>query len=75
MMKEMAEQLIELQTRFAFQEDGLQELSDVVARQQQQIGQLEEALAMYRDRLAEALDVMATLSPGAAPAHELPPHY
>lgn len=75
MTKQMDEQLIDLQTRFAFQEDSLQALNDVVARQQQQINQLEEALAVYRHRLEELLDVMSSLSPGETSAHELPPHY
>lgn len=75
MNKELTEQLIDLQSRFAFQEDALQALSDIVARQQQQIDQLESALAIYRDRLAEALDAMATMAPGAAQGHEPPPHY
>lgn len=75
MTNPMEEQLIDLQTRFAFQEDSLQALNDVVARQQQQISQLEEALGLYRQRLDELRDVMASLSPGDASGHEPPPHY
>lgn len=75
MKKQMEEQLIDLQTRFAFQEDSLQALSDVIARQQQQIDQLEETVALCRDRLAEMIDVVDTLTAAGAPAHELPPHY
>lgn len=75
MTKQIDEQLIDLQTRFAFQEDSLQALNDVVARQQLQINQLEEALAVSRHRVEELLDVMSSLSPGGAAAHEPPPHY
>ena len=65
------EQLVELQTRLAFQEDTIARLNDVVTRQQQQI-----------DRLRLALDdVLGLIGDETRPAastgdvDERPPHY
>ncbi|MFZ5659758.1 MAG: SlyX family protein [Pseudomonadota bacterium] len=44
----MEERLVELETRVAFQENTLQELNDVVVRQQQEIDQLKSDLETIR---------------------------
>lgn len=64
---------IDLETKLAYQEDANQQLSDVVARQQQQIDALETALRALIDRVNNL-----QLQEGAskdAPADEVPPHY
>ncbi|MDH7944459.1 SlyX family protein [Pseudohongiella sp. SYSU M77423] len=69
------DQLVDLQTRIAFQEDSLSTLNDVIARQQQQIDALERELALHRDKITELLEIQAerSISPGAQ--EEKPPHY
>lgn len=69
------EQLVDLQTRFAFQEDNLLALNDIVTRQQQQIDALERELQLHREKLTELMQAVADRGPGSAPADERPPHY
>ena len=67
-------QLIDLQTRSAFQEDLLRELNDIVARQQMQIDTLERQLLLHRDKIAHLIDNLPDRN-AAAPQDERPPHY
>lgn len=65
---------IDLETKLAYQEDASQQLSDVVARQQQQIDALETALRA----LIERVNNLSTQQEGAdknSLADEVPPHY
>ena len=65
---------IDLETKLAYQEDATQQLSDVVARQQQQIETLETALRA----LIERVNNLGTQQEGgskASLADEVPPHY
>ena len=67
----MEERLIELESRLSFQENTLQELNDIVAAQQQELGVLRLALQEL-DRRLRAL----TPPPLATAAEETPPpHY
>lgn len=63
-------QLIDLQSRLAFQEHAIQELGEVLAGQQRQIEVLQGTVEELTRRLHE-------LSAGVpdAPAAEPPPHY
>lgn len=64
------ERIIELETRLAFQEHALQELSDVMARQQAEIEHLARALKDAQERLR------GITAPVAERAEETPPpHY
>lgn len=54
-MNELQEQLIELQTRVAFQEDTLTQLNQVVAKQDQEILTLQQQLRLLAKRLEDAL--------------------
>lgn len=65
------DRLIELETRFAYQEETLRVLNEVVTRQQQQIDRLEQAARQLGERLARVGD--ATFK--GAPTDEVPPHY
>lgn len=58
----MNERLVELEVRVAFQDQTIQELNEVVARQQTQI-----------DRLAQELKTMKTLLSSLAPSLVIPP--
>jgi len=65
------ERLIELETRFAYQEETLRVLNDIVARQQQQIDQLQQLCRQLIDRVARVGDSLSK----STPADEVPPHY
>lgn len=67
----MEERLMELESRLSFQEHTLQELNDIVAAQQQELGVLRLALREFEQRL-RAL----TPPPEAGSEEETPPpHY
>ena len=72
---QLVEQLVELQSQFAFQEDLLRELNDVVARQQQQIDALQRELLLHKDRIAHVMDNLPDKGAAAMPADDRPPHY
>lgn len=67
----MESRLTELESRTAFQDHALQELSDVVARQQREIDQLRLQLESLRAQLA-ALATAGSAHPAEEPP---PPHY
>lgn len=71
----LQEQLIELQSQFAFQEDLLSELNAIVVRQQSQIDALERELLLHRERLLHVLENLPEKGQGAASVDERPPHY
>ena len=65
------ERLELVETRLAFQEQAIQELSDTVYRQEQAIVALEAAFGMLRNRVAE----LAGSVPETTPDDDTPPHY
>lgn len=67
----MSDELIELQTRIAFQEHALEELNTVVTRQQQQIDLLMRELHSLR----EQYESLHSHSAEGAEIDEKPPHY
>lgn len=62
---------IEIETRIAYQEETLRELSDVLARQQQEIDRLRRLCETLQSRLEASADSARP----ASQAHEPPPHY
>lgn len=64
---------IDLETKLAYQEDAQQQLSDVVARQQQQIETLEAALRALIERV-NTLNVQEGAAKNSL-ADDVPPHY
>ena len=65
------ERIIELEIKLAYQEDLLQTLNKIVAKQQEQIQRLQDSHKLLYQRqqtLAEKLDSNQT-------GHEIPPHY
>ena len=70
MVRIVSDQLIELQTRIAFQEQALEEMNRVVTKQQDQI----DALIRELKNLREQYESLAR-SPGAASVgDDRPPH-
>ena len=63
---------IELETKLAYQEDAATQLSDVVARQQQQIDALETALRALSERVENLKDAGGEKT---SLLDEVPPHY
>lgn len=74
-LEQLLEQLFDLQSQFAFQEDLLRELNDVVARQQTQIDLLQREVLSHRDRITHVMDNLPDRNNANAPVDERPPHY
>jgi SlyX protein len=70
-LNELENQLIDLQTRFAFQEDTLQALNDVVTDQARHIEQLQALLRQCQQSLEEMREQSQSGEIIEAP----PPHY
>lgn len=65
--------LDELESRLAFQDDLIESLNEIIARQDRELGRLElrvKALGEKLNDFAESAEM-----PGASPGHEVPPHY
>jgi len=65
------ERLAELETRLAFQEDGMQSLSDLIHLQQQQIERLRALCEALTERYQGLIEAQGADSGG----DEAPPHY
>jgi len=65
------ERLNELEIKLAYQEDTIQQLNDVVCRQQDQIDRLLEKCSLLNSRTEE----LAAKLPDDSDGVELPPHY
>lgn len=72
-MSELEEQLIDVQTRVAYQEDTLSQLNEVITRQDAEIVQLKQQLRLIVQRLDE-LSSNPSQSDGEL-LEERPPHY
>jgi len=66
------ERLDELESRLAFQDDLIESLNEVVARQDREIALLTQRLA---DLTGKFEDLAASAAPAAGTGHEPPPHY
>jgi SlyX protein len=65
--------LEELESRLAFQDDLIENLNEVVARQDRDIARLLQRLKELNDKLVDIAESSA--AGGASPGHEVPPHY
>lgn len=72
-MKELESKLLDLESRYSFQDDLLQKLNDIVARQQNQLDDQQKLLQMMQNRLLEVSELMAQGS--GIQTDEKPPHY
>jgi SlyX protein len=67
---DLATRIAELEIKLSFSEDLLEELNRTVARQQQQIAELDHRMRDLRLQLQRSLP-----ADPASPADEVPPHY
>ncbi|MBW2215906.1 MAG: SlyX family protein [Deltaproteobacteria bacterium] len=66
------ERLVEIETKIAFQEQTIEDLNDVLYKQQQEI----ERLGSICDALVKRVKELSEFTPGIdAPVNEKPPHY
>jgi SlyX protein len=65
--------LDELEARAAFQDDLIESLNQIVARQDRELADLARRVRALETRLAELAE--AASQPGAGGGHEVPPHY
>lgn len=72
-MSDLEEQLIDVQTRVAYQEDTLAQLNEVITRQDAEIIQLKQQLRLLALRIDEIQRNPA--STGDDISNERPPHY
>ncbi|WP_049629272.1 SlyX family protein [Cellvibrio sp. pealriver] len=72
-MSDLEEQLIDVQTRVAYQEDTLAQLNEVITRQDAEIIQLKQQLRLLALRIDEIQRNPA--SAGDDISNERPPHY
>jgi SlyX protein len=72
-MSDFEEQLIDLQTRVAYQEDTLTQLNDVITRQDAELVQLKQQLRLMAQRLDELSSNPAQADGEVVDEH--PPHY
>jgi SlyX protein len=68
----LAQQIAQLQTQLAFQEDTISSLDNALARQQQEILLLRRQIELLH---ARQRDTQEAAGAPVAPASEKPPHY
>ena len=68
----MDDRIMELETKFSFQEDTLREMNEVLIRQQRELDRQQEQLSRLQSQLAELL---ATQGDQGQAGNEKPPHY
>ncbi len=73
-MTDLHRRIDELESRVAFQEDSIQQLSDALGEQQLQMGRLEDTCKLLLDRVKSLQGLVDELSGDSAPV-ERPPHY
>lgn len=69
----MEEKLIELETKFSYQEDLLSDLNAIVAKQQRQLDELMAEMSGMKEQLQDALE--RGPAGGQLEQSERPPHY
>jgi len=67
----LRERIVELESKVAFQDRSIQELSAVAVRQQEELGRLSEQL----EQLAERIRAVAPSPVGPESEETPPPHY
>ncbi len=72
-IESLLEQLAEVQSQLAFQEDTVASLNEALAEQQREILLLKRQLALLKQRQDEQAALFD--SGAASPAEEKPPHY
>lgn len=67
----MNDKIIELESQIAFQDNTIQELNDIVTRQQKQLDELTKNVGMLLNQVRQLNDVMGEPESEEPP----PPHY
>ena len=67
--EDLQKRLEDLEVKFAFQEDTIHQLDQVIQQQATEIHSLQNDLKTVREQLKE------TLGPEAPPEEQVPPHY
>ena len=70
---QLQSRLVEAESRLAFQDDLIESLNAIVARQDRELERLQRRVQALEEKLSDLAE-SASL-PGAAPGHEVPPHY
>lgn len=71
-MKDIQENLIEIETKLAFQEETIEQLNDVIIAQQKTIDKLQRQLVQLNTKVEEESQHWNT---DQNPIDETPPHY
>ncbi len=66
------DRLIDIETKLAYQEQTIKELSDVIYNQQREIDQLK---TVYKNLAIEGQELKKSILGTTPPADEKPPHY
>jgi SlyX protein len=67
--QDLSARLDDLETRYAFQEETIRQLDEVLRAQATELDRLNAQLKTVREQLKE------TLAPEAPPEEQVPPHY
>ena len=70
-IEELQQQLVDVQTQLAYQDDTVRQLNQALAAQQQEILVLRRQMQLLKQRQDEQIQAGGT----AAPLDEKPPHY
>ena len=70
---EIESRLDELESRQAFQDELIESLNGIIARQDSELARLELRVAALGEKINDLAESAAM--PGASSGHELPPHY
>ena len=65
--------LEELESKLAFQDDLIESLNEIIARQDRDLLRLELRVKSLGDKLSDLAESSST--PGESPGYEVPPHY
>jgi SlyX protein len=69
----MESRLDELESRLAFQDDLIEKLNSIIARQDRDLVRLELRVKSLEEKLSDLAESSAM--PGVSSGHEVPPHY
>lgn len=72
-MNDIQDQLIDLQTRVAYQEETLEQLNQVITQQDADIIQLKQQIRLLAQRMEDSLRTQGQGGEGSS--DERPPHY
>ncbi len=72
-LEQLEQQLQDLETKMAFQEDTIEQLNEVITKQDAIIRKMEQRFLLIGEKIQDMENQMP--NKGFNPADELPPHY